>query len=186
MEHLDEEYPPEERFPRRMSVRIREETPGTAVMDVEGVRTGNPLTDNNRVNDGYRFHDVFHLAHIAYLGWSPVHRALMGLRRKSDPRTAAVEDGRRAISTEEGLAAIIFSYARTRSFLEGATGIEPSLWRTVRDMTARLEVSVRTREEWADAIIEGYSCWRLVREWRGGDLVPDMDIRAMDIFPPRD
>ena len=62
-------------------------------MDVDGVRTGNPLRDNNYVDDGYRFHDVFHLAHMAHLGWSPVHRALMGRRRLSDPRTAQIQDG---------------------------------------------------------------------------------------------
>ena len=60
---LDEDFPESERLPRLMKIQIREDPPGTAVMDVDGVRTGDPLRDNNRVDDGYRFHDVFHLAH---------------------------------------------------------------------------------------------------------------------------
>ena len=182
---LDEDFPESERFPRLMKIRIREDPPGTAVMDVDGVRTGNPLRDNNYVDDGYRFHDVFHLAHMAHLGWSPVHRALMGRRRLSDPRTAQVQDGRRAIDAEEGVVALMFSYARQRDFLRHDTGVDPMTVRTVMEMTGGLEVSRRTRWDWEYAILDGYRCWRWIREWRGGDITVDLGQRLMDVFPPR-
>ena len=182
--YLDREFPPGERLPVTMEVSIRENPPGTAVMDVDKVRTGDPLTDNNYREDGYRFHDVFHLANIAHLGWSPVHRALMRRRRRSDPRTAIVEDGRRAISLEEGLTALLFSYASRRRFLEGATGLEPQMLRTIREMTERYEVNVRTRDDWTDAVLEGYRIWRLVREWKGADLTVRQDLGAVDVFRP--
>ena len=38
---------------------------------------------NNRRDDGYRFHDVVHLAYAAILGWSPVTRALLDCKRRS-------------------------------------------------------------------------------------------------------
>jgi hypothetical protein len=41
------------------------------------------LTDDKAEEDDYRFHDVFHLAHAAILGWSPVTRALFKVKRKS-------------------------------------------------------------------------------------------------------
>ena len=34
--------------------------------------------------DDYRFHDAFHYAYAAILGWSPVTRALFRLKRKSE------------------------------------------------------------------------------------------------------
>ena len=45
-------------------------------MWTDSQRLGNDLMDNAYEDDGYRFHDVFHLACAAVLGWSPVLRAL--------------------------------------------------------------------------------------------------------------
>jgi hypothetical protein len=41
-----------------------------------GVNIGDRLTDNKLEKDDYRFHDVFHLANAAILGWSPVLRVI--------------------------------------------------------------------------------------------------------------
>jgi len=62
---------------------------------------GNVLGDNAHDDDGYGWHDAFHLAHMAVLGWSPVIRGLLGRTRKEDPATDDVEDGGRAIAIEE-------------------------------------------------------------------------------------
>ena len=43
-------------------------------MLMDGVLVGAALTDNAYQDDGYRFHDVFHIAFTAILGWSPVLR----------------------------------------------------------------------------------------------------------------
>ena len=40
-----------------------------------GILVGDRLTDNHDPADYYRFHDVFHFAYAAVLGWSPVTRA---------------------------------------------------------------------------------------------------------------
>ena len=98
----------------------------------------------------------------------------MGRRRLSDPRTAQVEDGRRAIDTEEGVIALLFSYAQRRDFLRHDTGVNPMTVRAVMDMTGGLEVSLRTRWDWEYAILDGYRCWHLIREWRGGDITVDL------------
>ena len=65
-------------------------------MTMDGAPLGNELTDNAYENDGYRYHDVFHLAYAAVLGWSPVIRKLMDRKRKSDPQIDRIEDGGRA------------------------------------------------------------------------------------------
>lgn len=56
----------------------------------------------------YRFHDAFHLAHAAVLGWSPVTRFLLSRKRKCDLRTGEGEDGGRAIAIEKGISALAF------------------------------------------------------------------------------
>jgi hypothetical protein len=50
------------------------------------------MADNAYERAGYRFHDVFHLAFAAVLGWSPITRALLKRKRKSSPEVDEVED----------------------------------------------------------------------------------------------
>ena len=99
--------------------------PRSVTMTVNGARVGDPLTDNNYRDDGYRFHDVFHLAHAAILGWSPILRALMKRKRRSNPELSRREDGRPSMIAEEGIVAMLFSYAERRNFLKSETQIEP-------------------------------------------------------------
>ncbi len=177
---LDDGFPPGEKLPRRMEVVI-EDREGRAFTTLDGVPYGDPLTDNNYEDDGYRFHDVFHLAYAAVLGWSPVVRALTGRRRKSIPRVAALEDGRRAITLDEGIVALTFSYARGRNFLEGAGGIDDGILRIIKEMTWRLEVSTRTAADWERAIILGFDVWRRVRAQGGGTIHVDLDQGTMEL-----
>src|SRR5206468_12617620 len=119
---FDEDSPPHEQLPRRFEMLITEETVGDKVMvrcrlGARGV--GDPLTDNAWQDDGYRFHDVFHLAHMAVLGWSPIMRSLLKRKRKSKPDVDEVEDGARAKVVEEAIAAIGCDYARKHDYLNG-------------------------------------------------------------------
>ena len=164
---FDENFPPAERLPRRMDISIEEES-GIAITTIDGAKYGDPLTDNRYEDDGYRFHDICHLSYASVLGWSPTMRALMRRKRKSDHKVDEVEDGGRAIVIEEGISAMVFSYAERRNFLEGAEGLNYDLLRTIKDMTAHLEVSARTEGEWERAIMTGFDIWRQVKaEGRG-------------------
>ena len=131
------------------------------------------LTDNAYDADGYRFHDVFHLAYAAVLGWSPVTRSLLQRKRKSNPRVDEVEDGGRAVAIEEGISAMVFAHAGQHRMFEGVKTVEDSLLRTIRDMTQHLEVGARTSAEWQDAIIRGFDAWRCVRDAGGGRVWVD-------------
>lgn len=85
----DSEFPDLERLPRQMIVRLAEEHetgPRPKVrMTINGEGIGALLGDNAYDPDGYRFHDVFHLAYAAILGWSPNLRAFLKRKRKSRP-----------------------------------------------------------------------------------------------------
>ena len=176
---LDEEFPPEERLPRRMAVTINEGGSKVVRMYIDGVQVGDDLRDNRYEDDGYRFHDVFHLTYASVLGWSPVLRALLKRKRKSNPAVDEVEDGGRARVIEEGIAAMVFSYAEGRNFLEGSEGVSFDLLRTIKDMTAHLEVSCRTEGEWEQAIVHGFRIWRQIRDLGEGRLKVDLEHGAI-------
>lgn len=180
--HLfDELFPIGERLPRVMDVSIYEDAHKIARMDINGKVVGNPITDNRYTEDAYRFHDVFHLAYASILGWSPTLRALLKCKRKSNPLVDEVEDGGRACATEEGIAAMVFSYAEGRSFLEGAEGVDYNLLRTIKAMSKHLEVKVCTEGDWEKAIIVGFQVWRHVRSQGQGTLQADLYKRTLEI-----
>ncbi len=171
---FDEDYPLSERLPRQMDIAIEEKS-GIAITTIDGAKYGDPLTDNRNQDDGYRFHDICHLSYASILGWSPTMRALMRRKRKSDPKVDEVEDGGRAIVIEEGISAMVFSYAERRNFLEGAEGVNYDLLRTIKDMTSHLEVSARTEGDWERAIMTGFDIWRQVKANGNGRIRADLE-----------
>jgi hypothetical protein len=89
----DLKYPPSEQLPRQFEISFVTVGPGRSRMYLDGRQLGDDLTDNSYDDDGYRFHDILHLANAAKLGWSPVLRKLMGeseraTRRPTMSRTA--------------------------------------------------------------------------------------------------
>ena len=175
---FDHEYPHTEQIPRIMRVNITSQN-GRALTTINGETLGDPLTDNHPWDDGYRYHDVFHIAHATLLGWSPTLRGLLRKKRRSSPRVHHIEDGRHAIMIEEGLTALVFSYAERHSFLEGINTLDYELLRTIKTMTAHLEVSVRTEYQWEQTILQGYAVWRTIRDRRSGRLVSDLNARTL-------
>ena len=180
---FDSTLPEGERLPRQMTVRLVQE-PGSVDrpkvrMTIDGEGIGSLLGDNAYDPDGYRFHDVFHLAYAAVLGWSPNLRAFLKRKRKSHPLLDDVEDGGRARIIEEGVSALVFDYARVHSFLEGIGEIDYRLLRTIRSMTSHLEVGEATAADWERAILEGFSVWRAVLANGGGEILVDLDSRQI-------
>ncbi len=179
---FDSEVPESERLPRHFMVELVDshgETGRRAQMWVDGELAGDELTDNSYSSDGYRFHDVFHLAYAAVLGWSPVTRRMLRKKRKSQPLLDEVEDGGRATVIEEGVVALVFGYARRHSFLEGVEALDSELLRTIKDMTSQLEVGCCTTGEWENAITQGFEVWRAVQDAAGGRISVDLDKRKI-------
>jgi len=182
-EPFDSNFPQHERIPRNFEVEFTELMGDNSVKMrafVEGCQIGDDLTDNSYSSDGYRFHDVFHLAYSAVLGWSPVTRQMLGRRkRKSNFKVDEVEDGGRAKAIEEGIAALVFGYAKDHGLLEGIDTLDYQLLRTIKNMTSHLEVSRCSLGEWEKAILEGYKVWCQVEKNRGGIVVLDLDARSI-------
>ena len=186
---LDERFPAAEQLPRQLRVVFEEvdvEGRRKLVMTSNGKRLGNPLVDMNRDPDGYRFHDAFHLTYAAMLGWSPLLRDLLGLKRDSDPEVREVDDAGRALFIEEGLSAFIFNYAKEHNFFEGTSHIDSEILRTITGMVSHLEVRARTINEWQAAILRSFEIWRGLMKNGGGTIRLDLPARQIDFEPPGD
>jgi NTP pyrophosphatase (non-canonical NTP hydrolase) len=182
---FDAEFPEGERLPRRFQVDFNtvhdENNRPRMKAYYMGKQFGNDLTDNAYEGDGYRFHDVFHLAFAAVLGWSPITRSLLGRQRRSKHEVDEVEDGGRAKAIEEGISALIFPYAKDYGWLEGKASVSSELLRTIKSMTAHLEVARCSTGDWENAIIQGFAVWREIKKRGGGTLVIDLDQHMLTI-----
>lgn len=182
---FDAGYPDGERLPRRFEVHFNAIKDGSYRPKMKayygGKQFGDDLTDNAYEGDGYRFHDVFHLAFAAVLGWSPITRTLLARKRKSKPQVDEVEDGGRAKAIEEGISALIFAFGKDYAFLEGKPSVSSELLRTIRSMVSHLEVSRCSTGDWEKAIIQGFNVWREIAKRHGGTVVVDLDDRSITL-----
>jgi hypothetical protein len=173
---FDRRYPQYERLPTRISVDIIEERLADNNYFVyqvcNGINIGDRITDNISDPDEYRFHDVFHYAYAAVLGWSPVLRSLFKTKRKSKKRVDEGQDGARAILIEEGVSAIVFNEAKQSAFFErvGRGKLSFDLLKTVRQFVEGYEVDVMPYWAWEDAILQGYEAFRFLRRHRRGTV----------------
>ena len=186
---FDAGFPAGEQLPRRLVVDLTErELDGRMVVTahyLDGAGLGDPLTDNISLADDYRFHDVFHLAHAAVLGWSPVLRALLRRKRKSDPFLDENQDGARARLIEEGLTSWVFTKARALKFFEGlGPGDLPfGLLKQLRDFVDGYEVEERPLWVWEETLLQGYAAFRFLQQNRLGRVTLDLDAHSLLVTP---
>jgi hypothetical protein len=181
---FDKNFGVEEQLPRKFAIRINQRTSGKSYLQWNGVFVGDPLTDNIGDPDGYRFHDVFHLANAAILHWSPVLRALIKHKRKSVASYDEAEDGGRAIVVEEGVTAWIFTQAKELAFFEGQHRVSLGLLKSLGDFVKGFEVERCPLKLWERSIIQGYEVFRKIRASQGGWIVGDRTSRAVWYEPP--
>lgn len=184
---LDGAYPAAERLPRSGAYEFVPTTSKTGrpavTIWVDGVQVGDALTDASAVEDGYRFHDIFHLSYACMLGWSPVSRALLKRKRRSQTLTDENEDGGRAVVLEEGIAALVFGYAAQHKMLEGVTRLDQRLLDTIEMVTGASEVGIRNQSDWERAILTGFNIFRALYATGGGTVQFDADATTMTFAP---
>lgn len=182
----DSAYPAEEQLPLSLRIDFVEQ-PGpigdALILRTNGIRIGDPLTDNSHIKDGYRYHDVFHIACAIILGWSPVMRRILKCKRKSVAATDVNEDGARALVTEEGVSAFVFGHALDYSMFEQSTGVYDVL-SIVRGMTRAFEVRSTPSRDWERMILESYTVWRQLIRHSGGTVIGDAASGHLEFEPP--
>ncbi len=179
---FDDDCDREEQLPRRIEMEIFEKPVGKKTYVFQrcnGINMGDRLTDNKLEEDDYRFHDVFHLAYAAKLGWSPVLRSLFRLKRKSQPKIDEAEDGARAALIEEGISTWIFNHASRLNFFENLSSVDYGLLKAVRELVSGYEAERCPLWLWEEAILDGYEMFRKLREHRRGIITADLNERTI-------
>lgn len=187
---FDTHFPPYERLPRKIAFDVREvlndDGDYFVYQSYAGVNVGDRLTDNIAFSDDYRFHDVFHYAYAAVLGWSPVLRAILSLKRKSDHNIDRNEDGARAILIEEGLSTLIYNEAKRdgRLFADVERGkLSFDLLKTIRSFVRGYEVENVPYWVWEEAILQGFEAFRYLVEHREARVTIDYRRRRLRVGP---
>lgn len=180
---FDAAFKEEERLPDKFEIEITQRESGQSYLRWNKVFIGDPLTDNILDPDFYRFHDVFHFAHAAILHWSPVMRALIKQKRKSNKAVDEAQDGGRAIVVEEGLTAWIFSRAKELDFFATEGSVSFDMLKTIADFVRGYEVDQCPLNLWERAIIDGYAVFRQVRDNKGGVVIGDRTSRTIGYRP---
>lgn len=177
---FDDDFPLEEQFPRQFDVNFREISDGKVIITVNNDKVGNLLTDNSYQDDGYRFHDIFHLSYAAVLGWSPCVRKMLNKKRKSNSKVDEVEDGARAIITEEAISLLVFNHAKMNNFFTDVNSVDLFLLKTIVQLSANFESKGCSLLQWEKAILKGYSVFRSLIQNKGG--LVRVDLLNQDLF----
>ncbi len=173
----------EEQFPDSFVINFSEEQQGdlTVVkMTRENGPIGDPLSDNSWEPNAYRYHDVFHLGYIAFLGWSPVFRHLMQLKRHSNPKVVEAEDRGRPQVAEEAITLIIYNYAKGNRMLRESERLDTELLKTIKQLVYGLEVESVTANQWEKTIIQSYKVFHKVVENKGGRVLVSPGERKLE------
>ncbi|GAB5456545.1 MAG: nucleoside triphosphate pyrophosphohydrolase family protein [Henriciella sp.] len=192
----DEKFPAHEQLPRYFEIEFRPVSNDVTQMYWNGEELGDPLKDQYSISDGYRFHDVMHLANAACLGWSPVLRELMDIKRRSCPATKDEQDGGRSAVVEELVLKYIHWEGSRRANLlhehlppdqrpvfQPNEGIPFSVVKTARDYTIGHEVYANKYWEWEEAIAEGYRVFQQLRDHKQGRVIVDLNNRCLKFEP---
>ena len=179
---FDEEFAKDEQFPREFEVQFTEYSEdGKTKLKVEkdGVLVGDPITDNAYEDDGYRYHDIFHYGYVAFLGWSPVLRKLLKLKRKSEKETDEVEDGARAAIIEELVSLFVYSHAKDHQLYKYADRIDSEVLRDIRRLVSSIEVKDCSSRQWEAAIIQSYKVFDELIKNKGGRVLISIKNRKL-------
>lgn len=180
----DAEYPVEEQFPREFEIQF--EVIGESGKEKVRVtnntgsfQLGDDISDNSHKDDGYRFHDIFHFGYVAFLGWSPVVRKLMGIKRKSDSATDEIEDGARAAITEELVSLYIYSHGMDHQLFKYSNSVDTEVLKTVQKLVSGIEVKNCTQKQWETAIINSYKVYDELKRNNGGRVLVSIKNRRL-------
>jgi NTP pyrophosphatase (non-canonical NTP hydrolase) len=181
---FDKDFPNHERLPDEFEIEfVSYEESGKKKLKIVDRRTnkviGDPLTDNSYVEDGYRFHDIFHYGYLAILGWSPVLRKLLSLKRKSNPEIDENEDGARAQIIEELVSLYIYSRVLDHELLKYSNSVDSGIIKQVKTLAGNIEVKDCSGKQWEKAILNSYELYNKLRDNDGGRVLVSKKNRAL-------
>ena len=181
---FDTGFSEEESFPEEFEIEfVPIKDNGRKIVKIINKNTqeeiGDPLTDNNYDDDGYRFHDIFHFGYLANLGWSPVLRKLLNKKRRSDKVIDENEDGARAQIIEELISLLIYNESKDHQLLKYSKSIGTGLLKLVQRLVKDLEVKTCTGKQWENTILNSYLIFNKLIENNGGRVLVSKKNRSL-------
>lgn len=181
---FDKNYSEDESFPKEFRIEFVTKANGKSYMKLNNVFIGDALNNNHKDEDGYKYHDVFHLAFVSILHWSPTFRALIKHKRKSNSKVDETEDSGRAIVIEEGLSAWLFAKHKLDEIdLTDKKNITYDMLKTIREFVHGYEVENCPLQLWESAITQGYSVFNEVVRHGGGVVECNLVKREIKFLP---
>lgn len=119
----------------------------------DGKALTTPLLEHPGLVFGFRYVEVFHLAHAVILGWSPNTDRFLAAEVPPDP--AESDD----LGLEYAISALSVAYAAVDRDLSGASIVDPDLAEQIVDLAAP-RIPQFTEVDWQRAVSEGISAWR--------------------------
>lgn len=177
VKYFDSDFNKLEQLPRVFTVNfesIEVNRKPKIKVSLNNFQLGNLVDDNSKENDFYRFHDIFHYTFATMLGWSPCTRSMLKRKRKSNASIDEFEDGARATITEEAISLMVFNEAKKKNFFKDQARVSRSLLNQIKEMTSSFEVAVRSKNDWENAILKGYSLFLELVKNNGGKIHFDM------------
>lgn len=181
---FDKGFSEDESFEKIFEIKFVTKANKKSYMKLNNVFIGDALNNNHRDDDGYKYHDVFHLAFATVLHWSPTFRALIKHKRKSNPQIDETEDSGRAIVIEEGLSAWLFAKHKLDKIdLTNENNITYGMLKTIREFVHGYEVEKCPLQLWVSAITQGYSVFNQLSSHKGGIVKCDLVNRKITFLP---
>lgn len=181
---FDKGFSEDESFEKIFEIEFVTKANKKSYMKLNNVFIGDALNNNHRDDDGYKYHDVFHLAFATVLHWSPTFRALIKHKRKSNPQIDETEDSGRAIVIEEGLSAWLFAKHKLDKIdLTNENNITYGMLKTIREFVHGYEVEKCPLQLWVSAITQGYSVFNQLSSHKGGIVKCDLVNRKITFLP---
>lgn len=179
----DEQFDGNEQFPREFEINFVSFEEGgkkkIKIVKTDGTSIGDPLTDNAHEDDGYRFHDIFHYGYVAFLGWSPVIRKLLKLKRKSVGTVDEVEDGARAAITEELVTLYVYNHAQNHRLFKYSDRVDTDVLKTIQKLVSKIEIQDCTAKQWEICIISSYKVFDDLIKNNGGRVLVSIKNRKL-------
>lgn len=129
-----------------------------------------------RSGDGYRWYQVFCLAFASVLGWSPILRDALGLKRRSNRMIEKGQDGVRAQMIEEYVIALALA---EEGWSAGLAPLSHSTIAEIQAAVASLEVCQASEEDWRCAFDVARNAWKALKT--SGSGIVAMDCKARDL-----
>jgi hypothetical protein len=135
-----------------------------------------------RPGDGYRWYYCFSFSFAAILGWSPITRELLGLKRRSDRRVEKGEDGARAQMIEEFIISCAILDLRKAQRSGATCRVSDRLVEDARRITCRYDLPRRAAADWRRAFDQGCEAWLALHSAGSGLVRLDVAARQVAVW----